>query len=267
MPFFGGFLGTVFLFTNVLFGYQIQSSLLPPKPNPPLNTPQLINRHLSIQSVQISGASPSILIVEDVHQNKEAQTRISKAIQTLGNRPGESPLLVAVEGASGAFVYDRFKEVPEKEIAKEVVESFFESGELSGPAHAGMTSFKKEGERGLFFWGVETPELYRQNVSAYLNSVPLKDPALKQLKILKAKNNRVKAGVFNPRLKNLDSLVQRHRSGDLSLGDYVEGLAAAGAHTSLTLDAFLEATAMEKKLNMAKVESQRRRVFQNWFIV
>jgi len=61
---------------------------------------------MNIKTVHRTGSKQTIFLIEDIHQNLEAQKHISAAIKTFGNKPGESPVLVGLEGADGKFIFD-----------------------------------------------------------------------------------------------------------------------------------------------------------------
>jgi len=209
---------SVFIFSNVAFAYKPQANLweerqaerktqlaslpgsypLPPLPHLQsatklsrkkelafpgikISLPAAMTSSLRIRDVHKTKSPSTILLLEDIHQNKEAQENLSRALKALRTSESKKPLLVGLEGASGAFLYDTYKEFPDREIAREVADAFFEQGKISGPAHAGFTSYEKEGERSLLFWGVDDPLYYRKNVESYLEASPQKENAKNEL--------------------------------------------------------------------------------------
>jgi hypothetical protein len=100
--------------------------------------PEGIFNHVNIRSAY-KGADPrTVLILEDVHQNQEAQGHLSAAIKAFGEAPGETPVLVGLEGAEGPFLYDDYKSLSNRYDARRVADAFFQMGDISGPAHAGL---------------------------------------------------------------------------------------------------------------------------------
>jgi hypothetical protein len=204
----GGSLAFIFAFTNILFAHLPQTTLwdqrhktvqvasLPAtlplqrissitESHAPISAsnhtiskntqlPANLLAHLNIRRVSSSGSSPKILVIEDIHQNSEAQNHISSALKILGDQKGKDPVLVGLEGANGSFIYDDYKNLPYQDVAMDVADSFFASGDMSGAAHAGFTFHKKKEARGLTFLGIDDPVAYRQNVAAYKDSHALK---------------------------------------------------------------------------------------------
>src|SRR4051812_24177992 len=58
------------------------------------NLPPALFAHLNIKDVHSLSGAPAVLLIEDLHQNLEAQTHISEAIRSFGDLagPGETPV-------------------------------------------------------------------------------------------------------------------------------------------------------------------------------
>src|ERR1044071_3115528 len=137
--------------------------------------------HVNIRDAY-QGKNPlSVVLLEDVHMNKEAQTHLSQTLKSFADTPGHEPVFVGLEGAEGELLYDTYQKFSNHEIATQVADSFFESGEISGPAHAGFTTYPQEGARGLHFWGVDQDSLYQANIQAYKDSKKIKPQVQKQI--------------------------------------------------------------------------------------
>jgi len=226
------------------------------------NLPETFLANVNIRDAHIGKTGPTVVFIEDIHQNLEAQTHISEALKAFGDMPGAEKVLVGLEGASGRFLYDQYKQFPDQTIAKAAADSFFQRGEISGPAHAGFTSFDKPGARGLSFWGVDDPAWYENNVRAYLIAHPLKASLLTEIQKQNQAIAQEKRLAFSPELMAFDQAVESHRRGEMGLGEYVRRLNASSfprrrESSSLTLDQFLAAYEMEKSLNLPRVEAER----------
>ncbi|MCB4756895.1 MAG: 6-phosphofructokinase, partial [Elusimicrobia bacterium] len=217
---------------------------------------------VNVRDVYQGQGKLSVVLLEDVHLNKEAQLNLSQAIKSLGEGPDGESVLVGLEGASGGFFYDVYKAFPDRDIATRVADSFLETGEISGPAHAGFTSYRKEGTRGLSFWGVDDNALYLRNVEAYRKSSPIKKGTKSRLASLQKDVEGKKAKAFNPALLQFDARVKAYRGGSLSLAPYLKILAGAGVQPSLATETFLQAYDMESSMNFSLVEAERRRVLE-----
>jgi len=233
------------------------------------NQPQIFSElpegflaHVNVRDIYSAKSGPTVVLLEDIHLNLEAQGHLSNAIKSFGELPGNKPILVGLEGAHGPFLYDIYKRFPNKEVATQVADSFLETGDISGPAHAGFTSYNKDGRRSLAFWGVDDDNLYRRNVAAYKNTKPLKSEISDQLKKLTLQTGSEKSRQFRPGLLQFDDMVQAYRKGTLSLAEYLKKLSSFGVATSLQADTFLQAYEMEKSLNFTRVEAERSLVLE-----
>ncbi|OVE77910.1 hypothetical protein BVX98_01545 [bacterium F11] len=218
--------------------------------------------HVNIRDHFQSMSPTSVVLIEDLHNNKEAQTHISQAIQAMGEEKGTSPVLVGLEGAHGGFIYDSFKNLPNKAISMAVADSFLETGDISGPAHAGFVSYHQSGTKGLTFWGVDDPVTYRKNVQAYRTSSQLKKVTQKKISQLKEQINKDKEKIFSKELKDFDRQVEMFREESLSMPQFVTLLTGYDVSTSLTIDTFLQAYEMENSIDFDAVERERSKALE-----
>ena len=204
----------------------------------------------------------AVVILEDVHQNVEAQRHLSSALLSLAAEPGAVPVSIALEGADGSFVFDAFHRFPDAKIARAVADSFLTSGDLAGPSHAGFSDFPAANRRGLRFFGADDAVHYARNVQAYKATESLKKSAAEnvaaRLTTLLASRN----AVFSKDLLALDVSADKHHRGEMPLSDYVSVLAKTGVASSPVIAQFLSACESERKLDMPAIERQRRTVLE-----
>lgn len=218
--------------------------------------------HVNIRDSYKGKNASTVVILEDVHLNKEAQTHLSEAIRSFGDMPGTSPILVGLEGAEGKMLYDTWKSLKNRDIAQAVADTFFEREEISGPAHAGFTSYAKKNHRSLSFMGIDRMDLHTANVQAYKSSKESKPQVIRQLNKLSKQLAKNKKQTFNSRLRDFDKHVQDYRDGKMSLADYVQHLASTGAPLSFNVETFLQAYKMEVSFDFDAIEQERTRVLE-----
>jgi len=224
--------------------------------------PSSLLSHFNVRKVHASKGPQTVFIIEDVHGNPEAQKHISEGLKSFGQKPGDQPVLVGLEGASGGFLYDLYKKFPDQNVAKAVADAYFKRGDISGPAHAGFTSEAAPGLKGLRFWGIDSPEVYRNNVRAYKVGAKNQAEIFSQIEAIKKKFQKEKKTAFSTKLKTFDALVQAHREDDPNYGAYVENLSAYNVPFSLTVELFLQANRTEQSLDFDRVETERRKVLE-----
>jgi hypothetical protein len=137
--------------------------------------------HVNIKNVFQTNSASTIVLLEDVHMHAEAQTQISEAIRSFARPTGT--VLIALEGAAGDFVFDSFKKFDSQAVI-DVADSFLETKDISGPAHAGFISAANK-TSNLLFWGVDDKQAYPENIRAYKEASKIKPAVLKQIAAIK----------------------------------------------------------------------------------
>ncbi len=216
--------------------------------------------HMNVREVHTTGRQKPLVLIEDVHQHLEAQTHISQALLLLGREKGSAAVTVALEGAHGGFIYPKFHAYPNQAVLRDVADSFLETGDISGPAHAGYLSRREPGTSGLSFVGVDDPAAYQANVAAYKNTKSIKAGTLAAIASLKASNDQAKKNLFNPSLARFDNQVEVYRSGKTGIAEYAE--AVAPFSTALSIEQFLSAQKMERSMDFTRVELERKVVLE-----
>lgn len=218
--------------------------------------------HVNIKEAHTANShgAPSVVLLEDVHQNREAQQHISKAILSFGPPQKDDKVLVALEGAAGPFVFDEFRALSPSAVST-VANSFLNTLDISGPAHAGYAS-ATHASTNMVFWGVDDRTAYAQNVRAYQLSTKNKEDVLRTLHTSKRVLDEKKNSIFSPELLAFDRTVEQYRAGTLPLRQYVSALAQSSLSTSLAFETFQQALEMESKIDFAVVEAERRSVIE-----
>ncbi|MBI3292387.1 MAG: hypothetical protein HYZ73_06225 [Elusimicrobia bacterium] len=265
--------------------------------------------------VQAKATTPIVIHLQDVHGHPEAQLHIGRALLQLlaappsarlatpdlhnapsplvGEGGGEgvrplptSPLLVGVEGASGPFVLDPFRAVPQATIRQHVSEALIREGLLSGPEYAGMTA-----PVAPILWGVEDEPLYLAHLQAFKQALPLQAKTTERLHSVSREVNQLKRSVYPPALQELDAQLTAYRTGTLEVGSYLRFLMtfahriginapdsqppvgsprsppahqarstsprAHGARAYPALTTWLAAEALERTLNLSQADRER----------
>ncbi len=285
-----GFLVVVFAFTNVLFAYQPETSLwqerknqvqlasltLPAFPPAPLKTVPAVSAPKKVQHIanlpatifshvrlaerhEASSPNGRVLFLQDVHQNADAQNHLAQVLKKMSAAGGKT-VAVGLEGTNGDLGVAAYHAGGEREISDAVAESFFASGDLSGPMYAALTTHAEKKNAPLDFYGVDDAALHAQNVAAYKAAHKDQASVLKSLKARRKEIARKKESIYNPLLKAFDARVQQYRSNEGSLADYLP-LLAKGSH-SLQVEIFLEASRLEKEMDQRRVEAERAHVLE-----
>lgn len=77
----------------------------------------------------------TIIHIQSVHMNLEAQQNIGRAVQELFDK--EAVGLVGIEGSFGEIDLSRFRNVPDRENMDKVADYLLRENKITGPAHEG----------------------------------------------------------------------------------------------------------------------------------
>ncbi|MCB4757082.1 MAG: hypothetical protein LHV69_08680 [Elusimicrobia bacterium] len=247
-------------------------------PVPPLLLPYFESISLNAGSVRevyipptfVPGESgpPFVFLIQDVHQNYEAQKNIARIFESLNSV--QSGLGVGVEGAFGPFDFGKFRVFPDKKLTADVADFFLKEGRIAAPSFVGITTPKTPPE----IFGIDNLEHYRANVEAYLDSQKQKGRIQKRLSSWKTDLSLKMSQDLNPRLRRFVEVRESYQRGDIHFGAYVEKLARAQemlvkptAEVDLyphefVLERFLSAYELEHSLDFSRVERERARVIE-----
>ncbi len=201
-----------------------------------------------------ASAAKIVVNIQDIHANPEAQENIGRLLQKfVQSNPVD---LVALEGATSALNLERLRSFPRPNAVRAVANYLLKVNKISGPVHRAVT---EPGEWPPFI-GVDDKTHYEANVNAYLRAASLQERAAGELGAMERSLEREKAVRFPPALRAFDAAVAAYRKGTLSLGDYMAVLARRTAPLPAEIKTFLQALALERKLDLARVETERTRL-------
>ncbi|MBI3292181.1 MAG: hypothetical protein HYZ73_05155, partial [Elusimicrobia bacterium] len=204
----------------------------------------------------IGKTPPFVLLIQDAHRHLEAQQNIAHILRAVGEQ-SKVQVLVGIEGTSGPFLSDRFRQLPDQRILRKVADWCFQHELLTGPEYAGLTV-----PSPLLLWGVDDGPRYAANVRALRESLARRPQAEALREQLASHLESLKASAYPPALIALDRQATAFHSGQLTLGAYLAVLQSASHQRGVPptfphLRQFAEALAQETQLNFSKVERQR----------
>ncbi len=196
----------------------------------------------------------TIVHIQDVHLNREAQDNIGRTVEKLG-RTGQVDL-VALEGTFGRVPLEPYRAFSDKDIVGKVANYLIKNNKISGAVLAGMTS---ENPFPAFI-GIDDRAHYQANIEAYKKSAPRTDRLKKEIQKSEKDLEAQKKSAFNPALAAFDDEVQQFRQNNIELGSHVQFLSKNQPDVSTPLEIFLEALNAEKTLNLSQVEKERAHI-------
>ncbi|MDP8219647.1 MAG: hypothetical protein P9M03_13080, partial [Candidatus Theseobacter exili] len=176
---------------------------------PELESPSTTFRKVNDLSLQgmkkgksFSGKNDLFLIlIRDLHCQKEAQLRIAKAIRQLRQKAGIS--FVFLEGAEGKLRTLLFESFPDKKIRRHIGKKFLEEGYLTGAEFAAI-EMGLDGNLKLF--GAETTDLYLQNLKAFRKTRNAFSNMQEMIDDMDNWITQAKEILFSKELKTLDNI-------------------------------------------------------------
>ncbi|MBV9081010.1 MAG: hypothetical protein JO102_07850, partial [Elusimicrobia bacterium] len=252
------------------------TSALPPIARPSLSTERassgrrspkieavlaaLPKNRIQIRSIHVGAAdAPVTILIQDVHQNAEAQMNVAAALRSLFDAGAVGA--VAVEGAFGPFDFTPFRRFDRPAEVERVAHAFVDGNVMGGPSYAGITS-----PNAPPFVGADDAAAYHRNVAAYLSArrqAAAVDDRLKRAGRDLATEKRAGLG---DRIRPFDLALSAYQSGELNFPDYVQKLSEladatapdGNIETDFATERFLEARRLERTLDFAAVEREQK---------
>ncbi|MBV9080114.1 MAG: hypothetical protein JO102_03225, partial [Elusimicrobia bacterium] len=217
----------------------------------------------------VGPAGPLVVLIEDVHLNKEAQLNIAGVLASLCDKAVEeapgAPFVVGVEAAFGPFDFKPFRVFADKAAAKAVAAAFLDANKIAAPSYVGITAARDLAG----FAGVDDEAHYRANVEAYRTASAVRPRVAEALAKSRIALAGEKARALNPDLARFDGLRSAYHNGGMGLGDYVSALSRfngakedGSADLDLVTEQFLDAFKIEKSLDFSRVERERTQIVE-----
>ncbi|GEM_PF-3772372 len=170
-------------------------------------------------SLSSQNGFPPVIHIQDAHSSPEAQQKIRDILVHLAGLRPSQPLLVALEGSLGSLHPEY---LGENETA---VQELLQGGILSGAELFAWEEYlrtslraERSNDRKAHFIGVETPELYRENLQVYRDFFRNDAPSLKLLRDFRNQWVSTRTKLLNPELRKFIYEVERRREGQFDSG-------------------------------------------------
>lgn len=192
----------------------------------------------------------TVVVLQDIHLNLEAQHNISTALTQLATQGGAD--FLALEGAWEDIDARWFREFRDPQAVRLVSDYFLKQNMITGGGHAAMT-----GPKNLVpVIGMDDATHYANNVDAYRKARIFQQSAAQRIQEFRQVLAAKKEKVFRADLAELDRKVEAYRNERLPLTAYATALSQGGG-ASPVLRRFQEAHRMESALSFPQVESER----------
>lgn len=161
---------------------------------------------------------PLVVLVQDVHGVVEAQTNISRMLESFQARLGLE--LLGLEGAAGGFILNKFRAVGEPEALRWASDVLLRERVLSGAEH-----FALNAPGVVELWGVESADAYLANVEAYKKTESFR-PAVERFERAAVRAlEGLQQKVYGPDLLAFERRRALYDREAISLAEHIESLA------------------------------------------
>lgn len=203
-------------------------------------------------------AKKMVVHIQDAHCNYTAQQNISAILENITSKYDIK--LVGVEGAKGWVDTAILNAIPGSVRRREI-----NRGLLAETIIDGATEFAaNQDEINTVLFGVESRELYLNNLKAYADLSSLKKGALGQVEKITSALNSLKPHVLN---KELVEFVDK--KGNVPLREYLSYLAQIAEEKSVALKDYpninilLDSAKMEEEIDFIKVNDERAQLIDS----
>ncbi len=195
------------------------------------------------------GTRPTIVLLQDVHHNVEAQRNIGEILKRTQN------VVIGVEAANGAFNFAPFHSFPVPSAAKNIGDYLLAQNIISGASWAGLTAENKLSS----MVGVDDSQLYADNILAYQKAAPHQDTVLREIEARYVSLEK-SFETLTPAAQNLFASLRAFHRGENTIEDYLAALNVLDFNGAPNAHAFSRALKMEKTLDLAAAEQERDRL-------
>jgi len=207
-------------------------------------------------------AARTFIIVQDSHANYEAQSNISRIIDSLLTLTKANIGMICVEGGKGKLQTGGIRASADAAVREIVARYFLKIGYLSGTEYFGITA--KATPPPLF--GVEDRDLYYKNLDAFRRSYAAR-PANQQI-IAAVKNalSAVQQKICSPALAEVYANDEKYAAGTMPFTDFCRFIVGKAAELKVDLGQFpdvvlaAQAISLEAKITPANVDAEREKL-------
>ena len=222
-----------------------------------LETLRIPVQHGSVKETY-AAREPLIIHIQDAHAQYEAQKHLAGILEHLVVTHGLS--LILVEGGSRNDSLSYMRSYAPLEKRKQVAEDFLKSGKISGENYLDLTT-----DYPFTVYGIEKPELYDQNMEAFLTVEKVQPGALAAMKQFQQAVATLKERLYPEPVKQLEARELEVEDGRVPLAKHYQMLAEEAKKQKVpsdqksypNLSRFLNATRLEEQMNFKQVEEER----------
>ncbi|MCB1194941.1 hypothetical protein KDK77_02040 [bacterium] len=200
-----------------------------------------------------------VIHIQDAHCVYEAQKNMMEIIKALVKDYDVE--LVAIEGAEGLIGNDDITAFPDKNIRKNVADYFMKTGKINGPEYALI-----EDDVSFVLRGVDNRAMYLDNFNQYLETLPVRENAIRFFEDLLELYTQASEKVFSPQLQEFFNNTAAYQSGSQTLAEYcaylLEHLNGIGVKENEypNFNLIARAIEIEKKIDFQQINTEQNSI-------
>lgn len=204
-------------------------------------------------------ASQTFILVQDSHANYEAQSNISKIIESLVTTSKAVIGAVFVEGGEGRLETGALRSTADAAVREIVARYFLKIGYLSGTEFYGVTA--KDAPAPLF--GIEERELYYRNLEAFRQAYAARPANQEIIDEVQRALVLVRQKICPPALIDLYVNYEKYAAGTMPFTDFCRYLARVAGDLKIDIAQFQNvalasrAIDLETRISPAKVDAEK----------
>lgn len=209
------------------------------------------------ESYEAPGATKLVVHIQDAHCNYSAQKNIQSILENVSANNNVS--LIGVEAAKSWMNTSLLNSIPGAERRATAIDDLMSQAIINGStAFAG-----NQAEIDSVLYGVESRELYMNNLKAYVGLAENKEEMLAQVANVKDGLSSLKSHILNEKLLSLINKKAAYTDRNISFSQYLSDLAQLAKENSVSLANYpnvgiaVKSTELEDGIDFAKVNEER----------
>lgn len=210
---------------------------------------------------EAEGENTLIIHIQDTHTSYSAQKHLSKILKYLSDNYGID--VVGIEGAIDTINTSEFSKFPDRSVKDKVAEYFLKEGKIDGAEYLCIVENTGDGQELIKLQGIEAEGLYKNNLDAFLRSLPYQSELVFFCDVTNDNIEKIKKHVYSESLLAYDGAVKAFKDNKVNFVSYCQQLIKFSEENLVefdnmpNLDKLFSLIELEAKINFPRVDVER----------
>ncbi|MCD6460592.1 hypothetical protein J7L67_08005, partial [bacterium] len=159
-----------------------------------------------------------VIHIQDTHTSYSAQKYMAKILDHLNSKYNAE--LIGIEGASLPIDVSKFSSFPDTKSKNIVSDYFLKTGRIDGVEYYCITEDSEANGKKYEVEGIESEQLYRSNLNAYVQSIAYQDEIRNFCKVYRKNIGLLKKQVYSEQLLVFDDLISSYNKRHIAFADF-----------------------------------------------